>query len=146
MSIDFFSIYFYSKISPIDVASLILFIASANSLAKETTLILSICFSSVSGIVSVTTTSFTSHSFILSIAGPDKTPCVQATYISFAPNFLITFTVSKIEPAVSISSSNINAFLPSISPITLVAIALSSFPSLLLSIKAIGHLKCSAYL
>ena len=32
------------------------------------------------------------------------------------------------------------------SPITLVAIALSSFPSLLLSTKAIGQPKCSAYL
>ena len=39
-----------------------------------------------------------------------------------------------------------NAFFPFISPITLVALALSSLPSLLLSTKQIGHLKCSAYL
>lgn len=84
--------------------------------------------------------------FILSIAGPDSTPCVHPAYISRAPKSSSILAVSIIDPAVSTSSSKITACLSFTSPITVDAMALSSFPALLLSINAIGHPKYSEYL
>lgn len=65
----------YSNKSPKGLPSFILFIASANRGAIETTFILSILFSGSIGIVFVTTNSFIGEFCILSIAGPTSTPC-----------------------------------------------------------------------
>lgn len=56
------------------------------------------------------------------------------------------FAASTSVPAVLTSSSNINAVFPSISPIMLVATALSLLSSLLLSIRASGQSKKCEYL
>ena len=125
---------------------MILFIASANSGAIETTFILSINFSGSIGIVFVTTNSLIGEFCILSIAGPTSTPCVAPAYISFAPCSFNIFAASTSVPAVLTSSSNISAVFPSISPIIFVATALSLLSSLLLSINANGQLKKCEYL
>ena len=102
---------------------------------------MSILFSGSNGIVFVTTSSFMSEFFILSIAGPTSTPCVAPAYISFAPWAFKIDAASISVPAVLTSSSKINAVFPFISPIIPVATALSLFESLLLSINASGHSK-----
>ena len=139
----FKSLYYlsYSNKSPKGLDSLILFIASANKGAIETTFILSIIFSGSIGIVFVTTNSFIGEFLILSIAGPTKTPCAAPAYISFAPCSFNMFAASTNVPAVLTSSSNIKAVFPLISPIMFVATAWSLLSSLLLSINASGQSK-----
>ena len=66
----------HSKIILTDSLELILFIASANSGATLTTSILSILASSDNGIVSVITNFSSSEVWILSNAGPERTPWV----------------------------------------------------------------------
>ena len=107
----FKSLYYlsYSNKSPKGLDSLILFIASANKGAIETTFILSIIFSGSIGIVFVTTNSFIGEFLIFSIAGPTKTPCAAPAYISFAPCSFNMFAASTSVPAVLTSSSNIKA-------------------------------------
>ena len=112
-------------------------IASANKSATVNTSILSNFFSSGSFIVSNTINLVIEDSFILSIAGPDKTACVQQAYISLAPNFFNALAAFVIVPAVSIISSSIMIFLPSTSPIRFITSETLAF-GLLLSIIASG--------
>ena len=71
-----------------------------------------------SGMVSVTTTSSSVEPWMRSIAGPEKTACVQYAKTFFAPRSFSTSAAFTSVPAVSIMSSMITQLRPSISPMT----------------------------
>ena len=85
-------------------------------ITAERILILSSFFSSARGTVSRTTSSSIHEFCILSIAGPERTGCVQHAQTFLAPLARSASAPFTIVPAVSIISSTRITFLPSISP------------------------------
>ena len=93
----------------------------------------------------VTINSLIAEFSIRSLAGPDKTGCVQQAYTSLAPLSFKACAAKVIVPAVSIMSSIIIAVRPSISPTIFITSATFGLGRRL-SIIAIGVFKMSASL